>query len=162
MVARLRHAFRMGLGLVAVSLLTACGREATRPEAVRPRATAPALPPAVDIPIKAELARTVYFDHRSRALGPKALRVIDEWIAYLKVHDRVVVSLIGHTDSSGSRPDNLALGEQRAAAVRDALVRGGIAAHRIRVKSRGEDEPQVYGKNEFAAIRNRRVEFEIN
>jgi outer membrane protein OmpA-like peptidoglycan-associated protein len=164
MVARFRHAIRIGTGLVAVGLLAACGREATRAEAAGPRASLPALlpGPAPDIPIRAELAWTVYFDYRSPSLTPRARRVLDKWVAFLKVHHGLVVSLTGHTDSSGPRQENLALGRQRAAAVRRALVRGGIAGQRVHVNSRGEDEPQVYGTDEFAASRNRRVEFEIN
>lgn len=163
MIARLRHGIRMGIGLLAVGLLAACGREATRPDAARPRASVPALlAPAADVPIRAELADAVYFDYRSAALGPAAVRAIERWIAFLTVHDAVTVKLIGHTDSSGPRDENRGLGEQRAAAVRRALVRGGVAERRIRVESRGEDEPQAYGRDEFAASRNRRVEFETD
>lgn len=164
MVARFRPAIRMGVGLVAVGVLGACAGETTRPEATRPPASAPAISskPAPDVPIGAELAYNVYFDYRSASLGPRARRAVDKWIAFLRVHDSLALSLIGHTDSSGPRDENVALGRRRAAAVRSALVRGGVAEQRIRIGSRGEDEPQAYGRDEFAASRNRRVEFEVN
>lgn len=65
----------------------------------------------------------------------------------------------GHCDERGSREYNLALGERRGIAVRDALVAEGIAASRIDVISYGEDSPVDEAHTEAAWEKNRRAEF---
>ncbi len=69
------------------------------------------------------------------------------------------VTIGGHCDERGSREYNLALGERRGNAVRDALIAEGIAASRIDVISYGEDSPVDAAHNEAAWAKNRRAEF---
>ncbi|WP_130537830.1 peptidoglycan-associated lipoprotein Pal [Thiomicrorhabdus indica] len=69
------------------------------------------------------------------------------------------VAIGGHCDERGSREYNLALGERRGNAVRDALIAEGIAASRIEVISYGEDSPVDSAHNEAAWAKNRRAEF---
>lgn len=69
------------------------------------------------------------------------------------------VTIGGHCDERGSREYNLALGERRGNAVRDALVAEGISASRIDVISYGEDSPVDNAHNESAWAKNRRAEF---
>jgi len=59
----------------------------------------------------------------------------------------------------GTGEYNLSLGEARARAARDYLVRLGVDAGRIGITSRGEEEPAVAGANEAAWAMNRRDEF---
>ena len=65
----------------------------------------------------------------------------------------------GHCDERGSREYNLALGENRALAVRDYLTRLGIEGDRITTKSYGEENPAVMGHDESSWAQNRRAEF---
>lgn len=66
------------------------------------------------------------------------------------------VMVIGHTDKIGSEKGNAALGQQRADAVRDALLGAGIDASDIHTDSLGESVPAV--DTPKAEPRNRRVE----
>jgi len=72
---------------------------------------------------------------------------------------RVVVE--GHADSRGTNEYNLALGERRAAAVKDYLVSLGISADRIAVISKGEEQPSCFEENEACWSQNRRGHFVI-
>ena len=63
----------------------------------------------------------------------------------------------GHCDERGTREYNLALGEQRATAVRDYLVIQGIDPDRIKVISYGKEKPAVVGSNGMAWSKNRRA-----
>ncbi len=70
------------------------------------------------------------------------------------------MSVIGHTDSTGSEAYNLRLSERRAAAVADYLRSTGV---RNRFISSGQGESQPISENETEAgrARNRRVELNV-
>ena len=68
------------------------------------------------------------------------------------------VTLEGHADERGSREFNIALGEQRANAVRQLMALLGASASQIKVVSYGEERPAADGHSEAAWRLNRRVE----
>ncbi len=72
-------------------------------------------------------------------------------------HLRVLIE--GHCDERGSSDYNLSLGESRANAVRNYLIKRGIEAHKLTIVSFGESNPTVQGQDEEAYAVNRRVEF---
>jgi peptidoglycan-associated lipoprotein len=74
----------------------------------------------------------------------------------------VSVTVEGHCDERGTREYNLALGERRATAVRNALVALGISPNRIKTISYGKERPAVLGSNEAAWAQNRRGVTVIN
>ncbi len=65
----------------------------------------------------------------------------------------------GHCDSRGTPEYNLALGEQRAAAVRDYLVSLGLTADRVTIVSKGEEQPFCTEEAESCYSQNRRGHF---
>ncbi len=71
------------------------------------------------------------------------------------------ITVIGHTDRAGSDEINLHLSLDRAEAVRDILVAGGISAQIIQVVGRGELEPEVATADGIAEPRNRRVQIDV-
>ena len=71
--------------------------------------------------------------------------------------NNLTVRVEGHCDERGTREYNLALGEQRATAVRDYLVIQGIDPDRIKVISYGKEKPAVVGSNTMAWSKNRRA-----
>ncbi len=77
-------------------------------------------------------------------------------IAFLQQHPDVHFTIEGHCDSRGSTEYNLALGDNRAGAVKNALVQGGIAADRIRTISYGKERPFCTEENEQCWQQNRR------
>ena len=68
------------------------------------------------------------------------------------------IGVTGHTDTSGSAAYNMALSLRRAAAVKDALVREGVAAAAIAVTGRGETALLVQTGDNVKEPQNRRVE----
>ena len=68
------------------------------------------------------------------------------------------VAIEGHTDERGGREYNLALGQKRAEAVRQALALLGVADNQIEAVSFGKEKPAVPGSDEAAMAKNRRAE----
>lgn len=90
-------------------------------------------------------------------------------VSYLneEPHASFNLRIVGHTDDVGSAESNMALSELRAKSVKDRLVGLGIAADRIIVEGRGEEDPK-YGPSGDGGIftasdrnRNRRIELVI-
>jgi len=71
----------------------------------------------------------------------------------------IKLSIEGHTDSDGSSESNLKLSEQRAKAVVDAIVKGGIGKSRLSSTGFGEEKPIADNNTEEGKAKNRRVEF---
>lgn len=72
---------------------------------------------------------------------------------------KVSVLIGGHADERGDTSYNLALGERRAGAAQDYLMRLGIPRQRVRVVSLGEEQPVAMGHAEDSWSQNRRDEF---
>lgn len=102
--------------------------------------------------------RVIYFDYDSSNVRADFRDTVAAHAAYLEANPSVSVSLEGHADERGSREYNLALGEQRALAVRRQLVLLGASAGQIRPVSYGEERPINDGHNEDSYALNRRVE----
>ena len=62
----------------------------------------------------------------------------------------------GHCDERGSTEYNLALGDQRASAVKSALTAAGVSASRIKTISYGKEKPFCTESNEACWQQNRR------
>jgi peptidoglycan-associated lipoprotein len=69
------------------------------------------------------------------------------------------VRIEGHCDERGTEGYNLALGERRALALREALMAAGVDPNRIDTISYGEERPADPGHDEIAWSKNRRGEF---
>lgn len=104
---------------------------------------------------------TVYFGYDSFGLDDKAQAVSSHYARFLVSKPNVNAVLEGHCDERGSSEYNMALGERRAKAVRDALVVSGVPASRIKVVSFGEEKPAAEGHDEAAWALNRRVELKF-
>lgn len=77
------------------------------------------------------------------------------------VESSAAVSVVGHTDTSGSVEYNQALSEQRAATVSNALISGGIAADAITASGRSEMDLAIDTEDGVREPRNRRVEITL-
>jgi peptidoglycan-associated lipoprotein len=73
-------------------------------------------------------------------------------------NNAVKVALSGHTDESGGREYNLALGQKRAEAVKRSLSILGVPEAQMEAVSYGKEKPAVQGTGDAAGERNRRVE----
>lgn len=83
---------------------------------------------------------------------------LDAIAEVLARHDRLMARVEGHTDRSGSVTKNLALSQERARSVKNALVATGVDAERIEIVGMGEGRPIDEGRTAEARQRNRRVE----
>jgi len=86
-------------------------------------------------------------------------RELEDTVAFLKEHTSIRFTIEGHCDERGSTEYNLALGDNRAGAVRTALIQAGIAADRIRTISYGKERPFCTESNEACWQQNRRGHF---
>jgi len=102
---------------------------------------------------------TVYFDFDSSAIRSSEKSKISAVADYLKANAVKAVRVEGNCDERGTEEYNHALGERRALAVREELVRLGITPTRIDTISYGKDRPADPGHNEAAWRLNRRDEF---
>ena len=104
-------------------------------------------------------AETVYFDFDSSVIKaseqPKVSAVAD----YLKANSAKAVRIEGNCDERGTEEYNRALGERRALAVREELIRLGIDPKRADTISYGKDRPVDPGHDESAWRKNRRDDF---
>lgn len=102
---------------------------------------------------------TIYFDYDSSSLRPDAIATLQKNADKIKQVPGVIIQLAGHCDERGTQEYNLALGERRALAVRDYLIKLGIPGERLVTISYGEEFPADPGHDESAWAKNRRVEF---
>jgi peptidoglycan-associated lipoprotein len=177
--------------LVAVLCVSACGKKkpAAAPPPPPPAAAAPTTtptpppppPPApretpqprVPTEDEAFASKTIeqlnaekpladaYFDLDEQTIRDDAKPVLQKDADWLKRWASTKVMIEGHGDSRGSAEYNLALGERRAAAVRDYLVNLGVATARIQLVSKGKEAPVCTEENESCWQQNRRGHFVI-
>jgi peptidoglycan-associated lipoprotein len=102
--------------------------------------------------------RIVYFDYDSFVIKPEFQTVIEAHAKFLKADSTRRVAVEGHTDESGGREYNLALGQKRAEAVRRALALLGVPDAQVEAVSYGKEKPAVEGHDEAAWTKNRRAE----
>ncbi|MBM3333879.1 peptidoglycan-associated lipoprotein Pal [Candidatus Sumerlaeota bacterium] len=119
-----------------------------------PEPTRPTKEPTVE-----EALKSVYFDYDSAVLRDDARATLDENITWLKANSTVRVQIEGHCDERGTEEYNLALGERRANAAKQYLIKNGIDASRLFTISYGESRPVDPGHNETAWAKNRRAQF---
>ncbi len=103
--------------------------------------------------------QNVFFDYNSYTLNQTALDTLQRNADMIRMVPGVVVQIEGHCDDRGTQEYNLALGEKRALATREHLIKLGIAADHIVTISYGEEMPAVQGGDESAWAQNRRCEF---
>jgi outer membrane protein OmpA-like peptidoglycan-associated protein len=83
---------------------------------------------------------------------------LEEVVDLLQTEPDKKIRVEGHTDSRGDSAANLLLSEQRAAAVRESLIKLGVSPDRITAMGMGEDFPIASNDTEEGRARNRRVD----
>ena len=89
--------------------------------------------------------------------GPELKRILQ----VMSENKALVIEISGHTDNTGSDEVNNRLSLERANAVKDYLLKGGIDTARIRTKGYGKTKPKADNATEEGRQINRRVEIEI-
>lgn len=104
------------------------------------------------------IALHVNFDFAKDTLKPDAAPVITQVVSLLKANPSYQLVIEGHTDNVGGADFNQKLSERRAAAVVDALVKGGIAKDRLSSIGLGDTKPVASNDTSEGRASNRRVE----
>jgi len=104
----------------------------------------------------AQSIKDIYFDYDKSDIRPDQQSSLQADFTFLNQHPNVNVLIEGHCDERGSTDYNLALGDQRASAVKNALTAGGISASRIKTISYGKEKPFCTESNEACWQQNRR------
>jgi peptidoglycan-associated lipoprotein len=102
---------------------------------------------------------TVYFDFDSSVLKASEKPKVAAVASYLKANSANAVKIEGNCDERGTEEYNRSLGERRALAVREELIRIGIEQTRVDTISFGKDKPEDPGHDESAWRKNRRDDF---
>lgn len=105
--------------------------------------------------------KTVHFEFDSFLLSQENRDILSGNADYLLKRYKDKVVLEGHCDERGSDEYNLALGENRANAVRNYLLTLGVPAGQLSIVSYGEEKPADNGHTEEAWAKNRRVDFTL-
>jgi peptidoglycan-associated lipoprotein len=100
--------------------------------------------------------KDVYFDYDKADVRGDQQSSIQADAQFLSQHPNVNFTIEGHCDERGSTEYNLALGDQRASAVKSALTAAGVNASRIKTISYGKEKPFCTESNEACWQQNRR------
>ena len=100
--------------------------------------------------------KDVYFDYDKADVRGDQQSSVQADAQFLNQHASVNFTIEGHCDERGSTEYNLALGDQRASAVKSALTSAGISANRIKTISYGKEKPFCTESNEACWQQNRR------
>ena len=178
------------LALVATIGVSACGKKKPAPaptapppaaEAPRTTPTAPPPPPAAPretpprVPTEDEVfagktldqlnnekpLADVLFDLDSSQVRDDARPILQKNADWMKRWTSTKIMVEGHADARGTAEYNLALGERRAAAVRDYLVSLGLATDRVQIVSKGKESPVCSENTDACWQQNRRGHFVI-
>lgn len=103
----------------------------------------------------------LYFDSGSTELTAESRQLIPQIIASIKERGSVDTSVVGHSDTAGSKEYNYRLSRRRAEAVAQLLIAGGVAPTILEITSHGKDNPAVPTGDNVSEPRNRRVEVTV-
>jgi len=104
----------------------------------------------------------IFFDYDSSDIRADAKNSISTAASYITAHPGLKLLIGGYCDDRGSAEYNIALGEDRANAAKNALVQAGVAPNRIRVVSYGKERQFCTEENDACWQQNRRAQFSLD
>ncbi len=135
-------------------------------------ATVTVTPPPAAVPVPSNTmsaeeefkanVQDIFYDYDTADIRSDAQATLSKDAAYLSSHPDIKVVIGGYCDERGSNEYNLALGQNRAEAAKNALVNAGVAASRIRVISYGKEKPFCTESTEDCWQQNRRAGFSMD
>jgi outer membrane protein OmpA-like peptidoglycan-associated protein len=111
--------------------------------------------------LKLDIPSDVSFDVGRSAIKPNFDPILNQFGSTLVQHPETTISIVGHTDNSGSDAINNPLSFDRANAARDYLVGRGVARNRISTDGRGSREPVADNSTTQGRDKNRRIEIYV-
>ena len=174
---RIRRMFPLAAVLSVLVLVPACKTKAPQTMASSPAASAPA--PSVAVPPGSVAAgsdlgrgdvladdiaalnrrgylKDAFFDYDQATLRSDARDALSADAGWLKKYPSTKILIEGHCDERGTEEYNLALGDRRAAAVREYLASLGVNGARVSTVSYGKERPFCSQETESCFQENRR------
>lgn len=112
--------------------------------------------------VKALNILIINFDSGKYDIPPVRLAALQKGATFIKkLPPTVVLEVGGHTDSVGNDTSNQTLSENRANAVKDALVKFGVNPDVLQTKGYGKTKPKTTNDTEEGKFFNRRIEYSV-
>jgi OOP family OmpA-OmpF porin len=104
---------------------------------------------------------TILFDFAKANIDPRSFATLNRVAAVANRCPAFKIDIEGHTDIDGAPDRNQRLSERRANAVRDYLVKAGVAGSRLRAVGYGQDRAVAPNDTPKNKALNRRIEFSV-
>lgn len=147
-----------GAGAVAGNVWTKRQEEQKRQMEEATAGTGVAVTQTEDNRLKLDIPSDISFAVGRADIQSNFRGILDTFASSLTKNPASNVTIIGHTDSTGSDAVNNPLSLNRAASVRDYLSARGVASSRVTIEGRGSREPLVANDTAANKAKNRRVE----
>jgi len=147
-----------GAGAVAGNVWTKRQEEQKRQMEEATAGTGVAVTQTADNRLKLDIPSDISFAVGRADIQSNFRSILDTFATGLVNNPSSNVTIIGHTDSTGSDAVNNPLSLNRAASVRDYLSSRGVASSRVAIEGRGSREPLVANDTAANKAKNRRVE----
>jgi len=112
--------------------------------------------------LKIQIPSDASFSIGRSKVKPDFKKLLNVLVSTLVSNPSAVTTIIGHTDSTGSDAINDPLSLERAGAVSDYIVEGGVEDTRIYIDGKGSREPVADNDTPENRAKNRRVEIFVN
>ncbi len=119
------------------------------------------VPPPPPVPVVLPPLADIFFDFDKSEIRSDAAAQLQTDADWMKANPTKSIILEAHSDSKGSSEYNIALGQRRASAAKNYLVKLGINPARLKAVSYGKDKPVVAGTSDEVRAQNRRVCFVV-
>lgn len=147
-----------GVGAVAGNVWTKRQEEQKRQMEEATAGTGVAVSQTSDNRLKLDIPSDISFAVGRADIQPNFRTILNTFATTLSTTPNSNVTIIGHTDSTGSDAVNNPLSLNRAASVRDYLANRGVTSSRVAIEGRGSREPIVANDTAANKAKNRRVE----
>ena len=127
------------------------------PTVVEPKKQQPPAP--VPAPVIIPNFSDINFDFDKSLIRKDAVPQLENVADWMKANPTKTIVLEAHADEKGASPYNIALGQRRADAAKEHLVKQGVDPTHVKTVSYGKEKPLVAGSNEQA--KNRRIHFVV-
>ena len=104
----------------------------------------------------------IQFETAKWIIKPVSFKILDDVAKVLSENTSYLVEIQGHTDNVGKKAANQLLSENRAKAVREYLIKKGIAETRMTSNGYGDTKPVLPNTTAANKAKNRRVEFVVS
>ncbi|WP_350283660.1 OmpA family protein [Nitrosomonas sp.] len=104
----------------------------------------------------------ISFDTGSAQIKPNFRPILDSFATSLLSNSGTQVTIVGHTDNTGSDAVNNPLSVNRAASTREYLASRGVPFQRIQIDGRGSYQPVASNDSATGRAKNRRVEIYVS